>query len=301
MLTFPINTIFVEGPDCSGKTTLIKNMHTMTDYMWHIMDRSQLSRKIFNSFYGRELKMCSYDFHQEVSNLNNRYYILLPGIDIVRDRFKTRGDEIHSEASLVKVYKAFEKDAELLRGYPNVTVVNSNRDPEHLSRMLIASTLLAERPQLREISDQVEMLVRMKDNEAYPLQFTLYDDGEFEEASDDCMSYELEKEYYEEIYTRLHKKISCELEGENEYNRPENHRSRRFVYSDDSCISFIQVAIRDNTMDFHAVLRSTNVKDTFPYDLKFLYYLASTCYKRFHLHCKTARLRFNLNSAHIIM
>tara|TARA_R110001583_G_scaffold14033_5_gene59258 strand:- start:1046 stop:1951 length:906 start_codon:yes stop_codon:yes gene_type:complete len=301
MLTFPVNTIFVEGPDCSGKTTLIKSMHELTNYSLHLMDRSHLSRMIFASFYGRKISNCNYDFHSEVSNLNNRYYILLPNIDIVRSRFEKRGDELHDIKSLESVYKAFQKTAESLRGYPNITVVNSNKSSKAIAKSVIASIFLTERPQLREISDQVSMLVKMKDNECYPLQFTLCDDGKFEEASADAMLYKPEKEYYENIYNLLHEKISRELEGKNEYNRAESPDSRRFVYTDDSCISFIQVAVRDNVLDFHVVIRSTNVKDTFPHDLKFLYYLASTCYKRFDGHCKTARLRFNLNSAHIII
>ena len=53
-------------------------------------------------------------------------------------------------------------------------------------------------------------------------------------------------------------------------------------------------------MDFHVVIRSTEVKEIFPYDLKFLYYLASTCFNRFNDVCNGVRLRFDLNSAHII-
>jgi len=301
MLTFPINTMFIEGPDCSGKTTLIESIHDMTNYMWHVMDRSQFSRNVFAKFYSRNTKNATYDFHNEISNLNNRYFILLPGIQVVRQRFKLRGDKIHNLRSLEMVYKAFEKESEILRGYPNVTVINSNADSIEIGQRLIASSVLSERPQIREISDQVLMLVKAKGNESYPVQFTLYDDGKFEEASDSCFDYEPEKEYYEGIYDKLHKKISNELEGKNEYNRVEDFKSRRFVYTDDSCISFIQVAIRDSVMDFNVVVRSTNVKDTFPYDLRFLYYLASTCFKRFDNHCKTARLRFNLNSAHVII
>ena len=109
-----------------------------------------------------------------------------------------------------------------------------------------------------------------------------------------------ESDYYNEIFSKLHTKISDELRGENEYKRVEDFRSRRFVYTDDTCISFIQIAIRDRVMDFHVVIRSTNVKDIFPYDIKFLYYLASTCYNRFADSCDKVRMRFNLNSAHII-
>ena len=86
----------------------------------------------------------------------------------------------------------------------------------------------------------------------------------------------------------------------NEYKRIEDFTSRRFVHTDDTCISFIQVAVRDGLMDFHTVIRSSGTNSVFPYDLKFLYYLASTCYNRFNNHCDYVRIRFNLNSAHIV-
>ena len=94
--------------------------------------------------------------------------------------------------------------------------------------------------------------------------------------------------------------MSDEIFGKNEYNRTESHESRRFVYCDNRCISFIQFAIRDSVMDFNFVLRSSEVEKVFNHDLKFLYYLASTCYDMFKDHCNSARLRFNLNSAHIL-
>ena len=114
------------------------------------------------------------------------------------------------------------------------------------------------------------------------------------------MLYPSEADYYSGIYNDLHDKINKELRGENEYSRTQDITSRRFVYASDSCISFIQVAIRNRVMDFHVVIRSSDTKNIFPHDLKFLYYLASTCYKRFVNTCSSVRMRFNLNSAHII-
>ena len=119
---------------------------------------------------------------------------------------------------------------------------------------------------LREVSDQVFNLVNaFKNKEAYPVSFTIYDDGDFEESDLKIMDHEPEADYYEEIYEKLHGKISDEICGKNEYNRMETFESRRFVYSGNSCISFIQLSIRDNIMDFHTVIRSSDVKNTLSY------------------------------------
>jgi hypothetical protein len=298
MLSFPTSNLFIEGPDCSGKTTMVYEIHKISGYRWHIHDRSQVSRKIFCEMYGRNLPTVRDDFHMEISNLNNRFIFLLPEFEVIEKRFRSRGDEIHKSVEAIRdVYSAFTNQLDEIRFYPNVIPCFS----EDISYSDFAVYLdVVERCMIKEVSDQVLRFVNLNGGESYPLQFTLYDDGKFEEATQDSMNYEPESEYYEKIYKRFHKKINDELEGKNEYGRREGPESRRFVYADDSCISFIQLAIRDRVMDFHVVIRSSNTENTFEHDLKFLYYLSSTCFEMFKEHCDKARLRFNLNSAHII-
>ena len=300
MLTFPTSTLFIEGPDCSGKTSLINQIHAETKYSWHIMDRSQFSRKLFCDLYNRVVPTASDDLYFEMGNLNNRYVFLLPPLDAILSRFEDRGDELHDKKSLIQVYKTFGKHVERIRTFPNVTVIYDEPSVKDLSKRVCTSLHFTEKPQLREVSDQVIDLVAVRGDESYPVKFTLYDDGKFEEADPEILNYKPESEYYQRIFSELHNKITDELAGKNEYDRVEDHTSRRFVYSDSTCISFIQVGIRDRIMDFHVVIRSTDVKEIFPYDLKFLYYLASTCFNRFNDVCNGVRLRFDLNSAHII-
>ena len=90
MLTFPIKNVFIEGPDCSGKTTLVKKIHERTEYRWHIHDRSQISRKIFAEMYNRDLPYLESDLHLELSSLNNRFVFLVPDCEIIRERFYKR-------------------------------------------------------------------------------------------------------------------------------------------------------------------------------------------------------------------
>jgi len=210
----------------------------------------------------------------------------------------TREDH-KSHSDIKRVYNAFAERYSSLHGMPNI-IPCLDVATEKQCTALISNLEILENTSLGNISDQVVRFVQFSKGESYPLCFTLYDDGKFKEASADSMLHEKEAKYYEKIYSKLHLKIDREIRGENEYSRSEDYMSRRFVYSDDSCISFIQFAIRDRIMDFNTVIRSSDVKNIFPHDLKFLYYLASTCYDKFKMHVDSARLRFNLNSAHII-
>ena len=300
MLTFPTKNLFIEGSDCAGKSTLIRTIHRKTSYRWHIHDRSQISRKIFAKMYSRNSLYIESDFHLEISDLNNRFIFLVPDVDIVQKRFLERGDEIHDMTSLMDVWSKFSEESDRLLGYPNVIIVHDG-ESERISDIVIPHLHLMERTSLRLVSDQVRQFVgETKSLESYPLQFTLFDDGDFEEATKESMNYEPEREYYKKIYRLLHDKISREIAGNNEYGRKEDFSSRRFVYSSDSCISFIHVSCRSEVMDFHVVIRSSDVENTFSHDLKFLYYLASTCFSRLRDNCNSARMRFNLNSAHYV-
>ena len=134
------------------------------------------------------------------------------------------------------------------------------------------------------------------------LSFTLYDDLGFEEADPDILGDEEEGEYYRGIHKQIEQKLEAELSGKNEYSEKQDARSRRFVYADDTCISFIQFLVRDGLLDMHVVLRSTNVVKTFPKDLQFLYYLLSSVYEDYKElgPVRAARMSVQLNSAHLV-
>ena len=151
MLKFPINNLFIEGCDCSGKTTLVKSIHDKSGYLWHIHDRSQVSRLIFSEMYNRDISDIDYQFHNEISNLNNRWILLEPDINVIIKRFRSRGDELHSEESIIEVWKRFSKYFKNLKKYPNFTISNKE-DVDEISKNIVASLALLERPILREIS-----------------------------------------------------------------------------------------------------------------------------------------------------
>jgi hypothetical protein len=300
VITFPIRNLFIEGPDCSGKTTLVRDIHNSTDFRLHIHDRSQISRKIFSDLYNRDLDFIDDDLHAELSNLNNRFIFLLPPFNIIRERYIQRGDDFHSDISSIrKVYDAFLDSESKFSGYPNVRYYITP-DTKNLVYGIMFQLNVMREKNILDIAEEVNQFVNFSGGESYPLSFTIYDNGKFENADSNILKYEPEAKYYEKIFTSFHEKITNELNGKNEYNRREDYSSRRFVHTNDSCISFIQASVRNNILDFHVVIRSSDVKRVFQYDMIFLYYLASTCFERFSDHCSSVRLRFNLNSAHII-
>ncbi len=301
MKRFPVNYVILEGPDLSGKTTLYSALHSATSYAWNIHDRSYLSMMIHARQYGRDVFFHNENFKRELLNINNRLVILLPDFEVLQERYEARGDEIQSLENIAKLHAEFTSYAERLERLPNVIVVRDTADS--IAKKVAAEITSSEEASLDEISQMVfDYAAASTRYEATPLTFTIYDDGKFLEADSRVMAYEPEKEYYDRILSTMTQTIRDELEGKNPYKRVESIYSRRFIYTDNTCISLIHASYRDNILDMHFVLRSSEVAETFRHDLKFLHYLTSSVFAMLGLNNlkDSVRMRFNLNSAHIL-
>jgi len=303
MIRFPTNYLILEGPDLSGKTTFYNHLHRASGYRWNIQDRSGLSMIIHAEQYGRDASVHYENFKLELLNLNNRFVIMLPEFNDIVIRYSMRGDEIQSIDSIKTLYRSFKNRVEEIQDLPNVTVLNSS---DLNTNVILVNEQLSfiEAASLPTIAKYVRGYAASSRNfEATPLSFTIYDDGTFKDARPSVMDHEKEAEYYGEILSGVLRKIRHEFVGMNPYNKPQSKESRRFVHCNDACITLIQASYREPVLDMHFVLRSAEVKTTFEYDLEFLYYLTSLVYTELGLNTEkdTVRMRFNLNSAHILV
>jgi hypothetical protein len=301
MLYFPCESVFFEGPDCSGKTTLICKLHSITNYRWHLVDRSFISRLLFSQMYKRDTPFVKDFSKKELYNLNNRFIMLFPSWKEIKKRYGKRGDEIHDLSSLRNVYESYHKEYKRIMFLPNVISIVDGTVESNAA--LIKSRLdYLEKTTLKKVSSQVQKLAEeCASKEAAGITFTLYDDCSFDVDDPSVMLTEGEEKYYQTIKTGMIKKIKNEIEGINEYNEKQGMLSRRFIYTNNSCISFIHAMCRDDSLNIDFVLRSSNVKQTFHNDLKFLYHLSKCVYDQLNFdNIKFVKMRFTLNSAHII-
>ena len=225
--------------------------------------------------------------------------------NIVADRFNKRGDPIQNLASLHKLYKLFSEAAEELQHHPGVTVIRSEVD-KHLVQSLINQYHAFERKSVYHLRDSMLQMIGTsaanQQQEVIGLNFVHYDTGDFADIDEMMLMYEKEKEYYQKIENKVFKKIKAEMQGQNEYERKEGLESRRFIYTDDSCISLAHFLIRDGCMDVKFFLRSSNVKDTLKYDLNFIKHISKEVFQYFKCdrqgdYCKIEVL---VNSGHVV-
>lgn len=302
MISNRINYIILEGPDLSGKTTFYNQFHKQTDYKWNIRDRSGISMLIYAQQYGRDTFRAVELLRQELYNLNNFVILLLPPWEVIKERYEKRGDEIQNLESLEYVYQKFQDAAEEFECYPNVIVIRKEVD-EEIVKSIADQLDRFENESFKVLQKSTQSICLQSDtSECIGINFTHYDDGRFLDVNNLDLTYHKEVDYYDGIRKRLFDKLDNELEGNNEYNRKESLNSRRFIYTDDTCISLAHFLIRNDGLDCQFFLRSSNVKDTLYYDLNFLKSLARDVFNKFNLNngenfCK---MKFVINSAHII-
>ena len=240
---FPINQLIIEGPDLAGKTSFYEKIHQATGYRWNIQDRSALSMLVYAKLYNRDTFIEVERLNKEIKDLNNRYVILLPPWDEVARRFTERGDEIQNIVSLKKLYDLFAEASEEFERYPNVIVIRSADTLSYVDQV-VKDLVGSEMTSVRSIASYVNDFAKASDTlEASHINLTIYDDGKFKFLNKGVLNYEPEKKYYAGIVAQTLGKLEEELTGKNEYGRKEDNKSRRFVYTSNSCISFGQFTV----------------------------------------------------------
>ena len=221
MIKRPINYIFLEGPDLAGKTTFYENIHKASDYRWNIQDRSALSMLVHAKYYNRNTFRHVEQLRSELYNLNNITIILLPKWEEIARRFNLRGDPIQNITSLKKIYDLFSEAAAELKSLPNVVVIEGTAD-DQVVKYTVRKLIEYENASSLDLQQNCVNAVCSKEvNEVIGLNFTLFDDGSFDDIDEGDLLFEDEVEYYDGIITDIQTKISNELEGLNPYERKE--------------------------------------------------------------------------------
>ena len=115
------------------------------------------------------------------------------------------------------------------------------------------------------------------------------------------LNFPQEKEYYAKIETEMLNTLFREFAGLNERGQAQKHDSRRFIYTDNSCISMIHLLYRQNKLDVSVTLRSSNVTTTLWADYEFLKILSVKIADEMSLakECEI-NITVNIRSAHIV-
>lgn len=295
---FKINTVSLEGPDLSGKTTLYNNLHKASSFRWDIRDRSSLSRVCFARQFERNVEIERQRLERELSNLNNRMIVLLPSFETLERRHSVRGDEIQTLEMLKSLYDLYVEEVETIKNHPGVLVLSDESSESH-TQICYHFLKESESTYAGDVGSFACAVVESHEKNELSLECEIT--GNLSTPTNSSiMNNPLEGKYYTEILWDLENVIQKERLGLNPYGMPQDLASRRFYYSSDSCISSIHFMPREDFLTCHCVFRSTNVQKNAKIDIEFINFLVNIIAEKFFFSCKKYKLALKLNSAHII-
>ncbi len=297
-MKFDLKTVVLEGVDCSGKTTAFRNIHKLTGFKWNIHDRSTLSMLCYAVMYNRDVTHWRGLLQEEFNDLNHVVVIMMPPVDVIKERLAIRGDEFQDQETIVKLYDIFEREVARLFDCPNVLVVR-RAVPDYAE---IAKWLLNyERQSYTRIADMIHATARRHIGGESVFVKAAWEDAGFNTLRTKALHYEPEIEYYNTTSEKLIKKIKDELAGLNEYESPQSVESRRFILSQESCISYAHFLYRSGVLYANIVCRSSEVSRIFPNDVHFIGHLGKIARQHIGLDENTpVKFSLTLDSAHVI-
>lgn len=296
-MKFLLRNVTLEGPDCAGKTTLYNEIHKATGFRWNIQDRGALSMLCYARMYGRDADTWRRLLDDELHSLNNVIVAIMPTLDVIQERLRTRGDDYQNSESIIKLYKIFEEELERISSCPNVLISRSNLTASAISSWLDQR----ECKSYHDIGNVVKAFAQGRPGrEANALRLR-WTDTTFSSLDRSSLEHPSEIDYYNNTRSAFLQKVDDELAGRNEYSRIETASSRRFVMAQDTCISYFHALIRERRILCVAVCRSSEVAKTFPHDINFIADLGRLFRER--LGCNSdmpVEYDLTLDSAHII-
>lgn len=294
-MNFSLKTVLLEGPDCAGKTTAYRDIHRHTKFKWNIHDRSTLSMLCYAIQYNRDVEAWREQLREELNDLNNVMVVFLPPLRLIIDRLTARGDEYQTVDTIVKLYEIFERETDKIKNYPNVFVYRAfTQDYQDLSKMILDY----EKKTYDTLADAIEKHVTAGKKEQINLKFS-WRDSSFSQINKTHLSFEKEVDYYDSTRVAFIKKIRNEFDGLNEYLTPQSAQSRRFVLTQDTCISFIQALYRGNMIHLNVVCRSSDVAETFKHDIHFIGEMGRVAMSELGAFAEGVYYTVTLGSAHI--
>jgi hypothetical protein len=297
----PVNYVFLEGPDLSGKTSLYQGVHRSTGFEWNIQDRSALSMLCYARQYGRDVTPWREQLSREVNHLNNRIVVLLPSAQTLISRFRERGDDFQTESSLLGLREIFEEEASQIAGHPNVLVVRTEMGRQDLIDYVVRWVRSSIDRTPYTLACDIRDHAEASGGESFRLTVDACLGRGFHDKNVSCLVVEEEKAYYARIRQSFRDKIKNELAGLNEYGIPQRESSRRFIHAEDTCISLLHAIVRGKKLHFSASLRSSNVVKTLQHDLDFLYLLVEDAHTDIGVSTGfESDLHLSIQSAHLV-
>lgn len=315
-------TIFFEGPDYAGKTTLIKEL--TRNYSFgsknFLSSRGFPSNIIYGDFFGRNYdKEGQIDaFKRQLNSNENIYIFLMPFWEKIEERMQ-RGDDLIKDSQVREIYDRYANFIRDFVTHGNVIVYQDDKLFNHVSynKSLIHydwQTLLNTVLQKGSVNNY-SMSYSFDYEKFLKELFVIQDEAQriYLTVPKDYLNPKWFETYQKDIYDRdmMLSQIKFNSHIQIDYFS-QLEKSRRFVaVNPTSCMSLLQFCLEEDSINVSATFRSSDVANLLLYDIQFI--MESTI--EFHNFLKTYKfkelevpdlqklkinLKINLNNAHVI-
>ena len=287
------------GIDKSGKTTLIKAFHERTNYRYPCIDRFTPTSYAYGQLRNRDLNYNEY-FLEDLKLINNTIIFYLECSDkTLKERFKKTKE---TDISINDVFELSRNYREYLISTPlKVVFINTELSIEkNINRIVREISIFKNEAIYHKITKIRNLIVKLgtevrntKELNNIHLTYTKENLSDLHVYLQENNLYHSEEQYeYDEILFTLKNTINLILN----YHKTDTIESRRFIYTSNSCISFIQLLYRKSVLKVYITIRSSNI-ELLLMDIYSLYRISESLNDLF-FHANAITYYLTINSAH---
>ena len=319
--------IYVDGGDFAGKTTFqtkLRKFAIESDVF--INDRTWISSYVYAKYFKRNY--CNLDiikkrFHDDINSNKGIYVILLPSENEIKIRMNKREEDFIDNADIAGIHKEYLNFYENYRAYSNIYLLQQSRPEDYFILQLENLCKSHEDSQvkydynilLNTLTSDCELKgTKYSEIFNYKFMYVFNSLSEFDAKfgrgiscilRDNDDTEEMNKYIKEEPERQIavnqlkfNTQINIEKFGD-------SIRSRRLIAHSDSCMSFLQFQMREDSIYINVIWRSSDVKKMLLTDFKTLHYIIkeylSWITKYEYVQDKNIILDIQLNNCHIFI
>ena len=283
-----INSVYIEGCDLSGKTTQFKELWKLLqenkNYSIDLHDRSYFSVLCYGEYYNRYSKEEIETIKDNLLHLlnNNRiiFYIKVSVEELIK-RYELRLEK-KNISEVLGIKEVYDKYAEIFNKHYNFHIIDDKTTEQDISKTIMHLMNTLNPVIFCNFNTIIENFGKNIKNTKEIVNFCMYEELAYDsikqlsknlyynlhKLKEKNINYILEYDSYEYMFSAFKKKIESEISGY--YGKKQDIEGRRFVFTDDECLSFLHIMFRNKELIVNAHFRSSNV-DIFVCDILSIY------------------------------
>ena len=299
--------LIFEGANKSGKSSLIKAFHLSTNYKYSVIDRFSLTSYAFGKAQNRDLDYNSY-FSQDLKLCNDAIIVYTYcDKETLRKRFIEHNEkdiDLEKEYDTMKaLYEEYLDKTPLFK-----VMIDTTQPIEDCVRLIkIAIEMFEKEPIENKVNRLIKTIELLGDKVSNTKELRdvelIYNHENTSTLKEYLYANKLYLESEEDEYNMIYYDLKNEIRLKLNYFKTQDINSRQFIYHGSSCISLVQLLLRNKVLEVHVTIRSSDTKKTLLNDIHALSKIAQKLRTEYFDSSYVPDIRYylHLNNAHVYL